>query len=206
MPATQQLIYFIPPGNRSLPSPATRYDLMPALLNQHWYKLVWLMAFFLLQAASKIQAQQEVDYAIHANIIYHFTKYIEWPDNKKNGDFIIGVVGETPLYNELKKNVANKTVGNQKIVVEKFSASARFFNCQILFISEGENRNLKKINAATTVTSTLLVTENGMSRKASCINFIIVQEHLKLEINKDNIEQRGLNIATEFLSLGKIVK
>ena len=44
------------------------------------------------------QAQQATDYAIHANIIYRFTKYIDWPDSKKSGDFIIGIIGESPLY------------------------------------------------------------------------------------------------------------
>lgn len=206
MSATQQFINFIPTGEKSLPSAVTKDDLKPAFLNPCRRKLVWLLAFFLLQSASKVQAQQEVDYAIHANIIYHFTKYIDWPANKKNGDFIIGVIGESSLYDELKKNVASKTVGKQKIVIEKFSASSVSFKCQILFIGEDENRSLKKINAATIGNPVLLVTENGPARKGSCINFVIMQEHLKLEINKINIENRGLSIATEFLSLGKIVK
>lgn len=162
------------------------------------------LLFFLTAAGS---FGQQTDYAVHANIIYHFTKYIDWPANKKSGDFIIGVTGATPLYDELKKNVANKMVGNQKIVIKKFSPSAGSFDCHILFISEDESDNLKKIVAGTAGASTLLVSEmDGLARKGSCINFVIVNERLKLEINKTNIEQRNLNIASELLSLGVIVK
>jgi len=154
-----------------------------------------------------LQAQQGTNYAINANIIYHFTKYINWPEDKKSGDFIIGIIGETPLYDELKNITANKLAGSQKIIVKKYPTSAHSFDCQILFISEDESNSLKKIVVSTAGTSTLLVTESeGLARKGSCINFIVADEHLKLEINKNNIEQRNLSIASELLQLGIAVK
>ena len=153
------------------------------------------------------QAQQGINYAVPANIIYRCTKYIDWPDYKKSGDFIIGIVGDSPLYDELKSFTDNKTVGNQKIVIKKFSSSADSYNCHILFISEDESGSLKKIAVKIEGTATLLISEsNGLAHKGSCINFIVVDEHLKLEINKTNIEQRNLSIASELLSLGIIVK
>jgi len=146
-------------------------------------------------------------YAVHANIIYRFTKYINWPDDKKNGDFVIGVVGDTPLYDELKIFISNKSAAGQPFVIKKFSANATAYNCQILFVCDDESRSVKRIAAVTAGTPILLVTESeGLSRKGSCINFIIVGDHLKLEINKTNIERRSLNIASELLTLGIVVK
>jgi hypothetical protein len=156
---------------------------------------------------SGIRIQHETDYAIYASIIYRITKYIDWPDNKKSGDFIIGIVGESPLYDELKTVSANKKVGNQKIVVSKMSPSANTYNCHILFISEEESGSLKKIALLTAGASILIISESGgLARKGSCINFITVDERLKLEINKGNVEQRNLGIASELLELGIIIK
>lgn len=169
----------------------------------------WRIFLLLLLVSSSrpVLAQQVQDYAVEANIIYHFTKYIDWPPNKKSGDFIIAVVGSSPLYDELKKDIAGKMVGNQKIVIKKISSSAAFINCHILFISEDETDNMKRIASITKDAFTLLVSEeDGLAKKGSCINFITVSDHLKLEINKNNIEDRGLNIASELLQLGKIVK
>ena len=67
------------------------------------YKIKGLVFIFLLFSVSSVHAQQEKNYAVYANIIYRFTKYIDWPAEKKSGDFIIGVVGDTPLMEELKK-------------------------------------------------------------------------------------------------------
>lgn len=150
---------------------------------------------------------QEAEYTIQANIIYHFTKYINWPDDKKSGDFIIGIVGDTPMYDELKVFMASKTAGRRKIVIKKISTSDKFFECHILFISEDESGRLKKIMAIIKNAPTLLVSESEeLAEKGSCINFVLINDRLKLEINKSSIEQRGLGIATELLSLGKIVK
>jgi hypothetical protein len=151
--------------------------------------------------------QHDTDYKIYANIIYRFTKYIDWPVDKKSGDFIIGIVGESPLYSDLKILSASKKVGNQKIVVMMMSPSANFYNCQILFISEEESSSLKRIATLSAGASILIVSESGgLARKGSCINFVTVDERLKLEINKGNIEQRNLGIASELLELGIIIK
>src|SRR5688572_10003607 len=89
---------------------------------------ICLVSILMLLTISPLQANQPSSYAIQANIIYHLTKYIDWPDNKKSGDFIIGVIGDTPLYDELKSFLIKKTVGNQKIIVKKIPPSASIIN------------------------------------------------------------------------------
>src|SRR6476619_1067178 len=71
---------------------------------------------------SLFQAWAQNAYAVPANIIYRFTKSINWPDDKKTGDFVIGVVVDTPLYDELKIFTSNKTATGQPVVIKKFSA------------------------------------------------------------------------------------
>ncbi|MBC7850325.1 MAG: YfiR family protein [Chitinophagaceae bacterium] len=164
-----------------------------------------LIAILLL--CNNSASAQESDYTVHANIIYRFTKYVKWPDENKSGDFIIGIAGDSPVEEELKTLISNKTVGNRKIVIRKVFASGATLNCHILFVSEDASSNIKKWIARMANIPVLIVTESeGMARKGSCINFVIINDRLKLEINKTNIEQRKLGIATELLSLGKVVK
>ena len=171
------------------------------------YHFLPLLIIFILQSFSPVQAQDETDYAVHANIIYHFTKYIDWPAGKKTGEFIIGVAGDTPLFDALKRNVSHKRVGNQEIVIKRVKGSDADFTCHILFISDDESNNMKKIVSRTAGNSILLVSESeGFTQKGGCINFVILSDHLKLEINKINIEQRNLHIASDLLQLGKIIK
>ncbi len=170
------------------------------------YRMLTIVAITLC-ANLQLYSQANMDYAVHANIVYRFTKYIDWPENKKQGNFVIGIVGDSPLYDELRSFSSNKSVGQQKIVIKRLSASEASYNCHILFIAEDKSGSVKKIAATTKGTSTLLVSESdGLARKGSCINFVLIEDHLKLEINKNNIEERDLSIATELLSLGILVK
>ena len=119
---------------------------------------------------------------------------------------MIGIVGDSPLYEELRTLTLNKLVGDRKIVIKKFANNTAFYNCSILFISIEESRNLKRIALQTNDMPILLITEDtGLAKKGSCINFIIVDDHLRLEINKNNILSRNLNIASELLKLATII-
>ncbi|MDP9079643.1 MAG: YfiR family protein [Bacteroidota bacterium] len=168
------------------------------------FKLFCLSLVSLLAA---LQCSGQVtDYKVHANIIYRFTKYLQWPENRPSGDFVIGIVGDSPLYEELGALTVNRFVGNLRIVVKKLSASAASYSCQILFISQDESRSLKRIALLTANQPMLLITEeNGLAKKGSCINFIIVDDRLKLEINKNNVLSRNLNIASDLLKLATII-
>jgi len=123
---------------------------------------------------------QTINYSIYANIIYHFTKYVNWPEGKRTGDFIIGIVGETPLYDSLKNFIADKSAGDQKLVVRMYSHSESAYNCQILFISEDESGYLKKILLRTSGAPLLIVTESqeGLLKEAVSISpsFLIVSK------------------------------
>jgi hypothetical protein len=166
-----------------------------------------LIINFLISQFFYGRAQNTMDYSVHANIIYHFTKYVDWPAKSRSDDFIIGVIGETMLFDELKKITANKKAGNQRIVVRRFSPSQTAYDCHILFLSEEESGSLRKIMSRTEDNAVLLVCEEkGAASKGACISFNVVSDRLKLEINKNNIDQRGLSIANELLRLGTLVK
>ena len=148
----------------------------------------------------------QVDYGVYANIIYRFTKYINWPDNKKTGDFVIAVLGETPLYDELKALTKNKKVGNQPIVVRYISPNSKSFNAHILFIADDESGKVRSISEATAGKPVLIVSEHhGLISRGSCINFITLGDNLKLEFGKSHIENRDMNIASELLNLGTTI-
>jgi hypothetical protein len=171
------------------------------------FKVRYLLYIFLYIATLPVYAQQRKGHAVQANIIYHFTKYINWPGHMKSGDFVIGVIGEPHLAEELEKAVARKTAGSQRIVVQLFNTGESQYPCHILFLADAESNYLKKLVAATSDQPVLLVSETeGAAHRGSCINFVIVDDRLRLEINKTNIDKRNLSIATELLQLGKVIK
>jgi hypothetical protein len=169
-------------------------------------KLIMLLPVFLVFGFVKPRAQGS-NYAVQSNIIFRFTKYIEWPAAKKTGDFVIGIVGDSPLEEVLRNFTTNKSAGNQKIVVKSFSSNLETYDCHILFIGEEEEDSIRKITLRTARAPILIVTESDeRSPGGSCINFSVVSDHLQLYINKKNIDGRNMGIASELLQLGTASK
>lgn len=170
------------------------------------YGLILSMFFMLMLAPNRLKAQQDIDYTFYPKYVYHFTKYIDWPANKKTGDFVIAIVGESDATKALKQFFVGKKVGNQNIVVKYMHSDADFTGVHIVFVSSKSSSQLSGIASRVSAAKALLVSEKeGFARKGADISFFIKDEKLKFEINKSVIENKGLKIATELIKLAVVV-
>ncbi len=143
-----------------------------------------------------------------ALFIYNFTKNITWPVEKKQGDFIIGVFGSSPIIPELKKIAATKNAGNQPIIVRRFSSLNQIDYCHILFLPAYKSGSLEDVLNLINHQASLLITEkNNMIQRGAGINFIILKNgNLLFEISPDNIKKHQLIPGKTLLELGIIIE
>jgi len=141
-----------------------------------------------------------------ALFMYNFTKYIEWPAGERQGDFVIGVLGNSPLIKELETIAGKQKVGLQNIVVKTFSSVDEINSCHILYIPQGKSNQITLILSKLSGKSTLLITDKeGLALQGSGINFISDGDKLKYEVNRVNIEKKGLTVSNALLALGIVI-
>ena len=161
-------------------------------------KLIFL-SIALVLIAFNVKGQ---DAKLEANYIYNIIKYIEWPESYKSGDFIIGVLGDTPVSKELKKLAATKKVFNQKITVVDFKQTSEISKCHVLFISELSSNLMKLALVMVGNNSTLIIGESeGLATQGAGINFVKQQDVLSFQINEASIKRRGLQVDSKLKSL-----
>ena len=137
----------------------------------------------------------------------NFTKLIEWPKSYREGNFIVGVVGESPLYSELSKMSKTKKVANQSLQIKKFSTSKEIGKCHILYVSKGQGQDISSVLKKVKSNSTLIITEErGLVDKGAGINFIIKDNRQKFELNKENVEKYKLKVSSNLEALAFTVK
>ncbi len=160
---------------------------------------------------------QTIDYSITANFIYQFTKYFSWPvtpvnvsytaSSSSSADFVIGIIGNHELADYLQHTTISKKVGTQKIKVVEFTGAEKIYDCNILYVSNEMSKCLKQIITQNQTAPFLIVTEGaGLATKGSCVNLIVEDNKVKMEINLSNILRRNLKVASEFLGLGKVIQ
>lgn len=146
------------------------------------------------------------DYRIHSVFIYNFTKYIQWPSSDQNGDFVIGVLGNSPMVASLEKLAAERKIGTRSMVVKKFSSVDQISKCHMLFIPDRQSSDLEAAIAKISGQSTLVMTErSGLGMKGSGINFITVDGKQKFELNKAATEKAQLKVSNELTSLAIVI-
>jgi hypothetical protein len=151
--------------------------------------------------ASKFSFSQ--DEKFKAVYLYNFTKYIEWSAPSKQGDFVIGVLGNSDIFEPLKVVAEKMKVGNQPIVVKRFNSPDEIGRCQLLFVPENKINQLSII-LAKSISNILIVSDKkGMISQGSGICFYMDNTELKFEVSKPNIEKQGLKVNPALLVLGK---
>jgi hypothetical protein len=137
----------------------------------------------------------------------NFTKLIEWPKSYREGNFVVGVVGESPLFSELSKMAKTKKVANQSLQIKKFNTTKDIAKCHILYVSRNQSEEISSVLKKVKSNSTLIITEKqGLVDKGAGINFIIKNNRQKFELNKKNVEKYKLKVSSNLEALAFTVK
>ena len=112
--------------------------------------------------SGKIAQSQTINYKSQSLFIYKFTKFIIWPEIQTKGDFIIGVYGNSPIFEELITMASLKKAGNgQKIVVRKINSIDEMKGLHMIYIASSKSREIKNIVLKFGDYPTLIVAERG---------------------------------------------
>jgi hypothetical protein len=171
-------------------------------------RLVFVLLLPCLMAATDPrEAEKDTSAIVQASYIYNIAKLVEWKDAAmKTGNFKIGVIGSTNLYQELIKKYATKSIGKQPIEILKLPRSADVAPCHILFVGQADLALMPALYKQNKGKPTLLITEyEGALQDGSVVNFVRVDNTLKYEISLANAGQHKLEVGTTLVNLAHSV-
>ena len=165
-----------------------------------------LITFLFLSSGFKVSSV-DANSKMKAIFIMNFTKLIEWPKSYREGSFVVGVVGQSPLYIELAKMAKTKRVAHQSLEIKKFKTVNDITKCHILYVSRGKSEDISSVIKKVKSNSTLIITEKqGLVDKGSGINFIVKNNRQKFELNKKNVIKYKLKVSKSLEALAFTVK
>jgi hypothetical protein len=147
--------------------------------------------------------EQEAD--LKAAFIYNFTKYIDWDTTTDQTDFVIGIVGQSPVTQSLYEIAKSSKVGNKKIIIKTFSRPEDISYCQVLFIPRDLRFSLESILDKIDKNVLTVSEEPGYAKQGTSFNFFITKDKLKFEANLKAINAAGLKAGSQLLKLATIV-
>ncbi len=176
-----------------------RIKLTPSIVLKRIILLVGIFFFlFILESSAQISTRK-----LEAIYMYNFTKYINWQD--KDGSFVIGVLGERAIANELSENLKGKLVNNNPIEIKNISIVAEVGQCHILYLPKSKSRDLENVISTINNGNVLIVSEDDLASEGATVSFFIDGSKLRFKINQDALNKAGLQASSSLLSLAVII-
>ena len=173
------------------------------MINRYLFSLI---ATIFIGLMSNSANAQEFNYKVNAMYIYYFTKYINWPDHLGSDYLTIGVLGDSPVTDQLEIIVAGKKAGGVSIVIKRIEISD-VKKCQIIVVSKSQSSTIRQVQEATRNLPVLIVAEKkGLIKKGADISIYIDDEDnfkTKIEISKENMNAKKLKVANELLGMAE---
>lgn len=151
-------------------------------------------------------AQDRPVHEVYSMMMVNFVKYVQWPNQASGGEFVIGVVGNTEIYNTLNAWHGGKERGGKTYVIKKFNSSADLSECDVVYIDRSKSGEFEAISNKVKGKNTLIITDKaGLGEKGSAINFRTIDNKLKFELNQKAVEASNLKVSSALSSMAIVI-
>lgn len=176
-------------------------------IKKHIFFLVTVIALMGGNLLFSQKNDEGSQYQIKAAFLYRFVDYVEWKDYSKSQTFNIAVLGKSTITPLLLGIAKNKKAKNKKIDVTEYSDPDKIGFCNVLFVPYNSKIPIETVISKFSGMPILIVSEdNGYGKKGAHMNFVIVNNKLKFEVNLKAINKSSMNISSFLLQHAILVE
>lgn len=148
---------------------------------------------------------QQLAFAVKAAFITKFVPFVEWPDGifyAPAGSVRICVVGQDPFGDLLDRVAAGQSIAGHPLIVQRLTVINRDSGCQIVFAAGSAEQPVADILQTVRGLPVLTMTDDAADAQSrGIINFVIIDNRVRFEIDDNAAAANGLTISSKLLSL-----
>ena len=172
--------------------------------------LLMLIAGLRPCAEGPVYAQQApTEFQVKAAYLFNFLKFVEWPEDMPadlQSHWVIGIVGNQQLDDELTQVVSGKIVQGHLIQVKAFKPTEDLRGVHILFIGTSEKKQLPPILASLRGSSVLTVADmDNFVESGGMIQLVMEDNRVRLAIDVGATVRARLKVSSKLLALARVV-
>ncbi len=157
--------------------------------------------------AEELSASASREYLIKAAFLYNFAKFTEWPAETyadASAPLRICVLGDGHLGRALRA-IDGKQIKGRRVATAHLAKAEDAGTCQVLYVGPAEKERLPGILKRLDGRPVLTVTDiPDPDPNGGIINFRIVAEKIRFQIDKNVAEAAGLDLSSKLLALADV--
>jgi len=152
------------------------------------------------------QSSQPAEYEVKAAFLYNFAKFVQWPPEafpSPTAPITICVISDERFQSILGQTLIGKTAQDRPLVVRRLQSPPQDLRqCHIVFVSSAERGTIGDLLTGAKESSVLTVGEtDGFAQRGGMVNFVILDNRVRFEINHQSARSSGLRISARLLQL-----
>jgi hypothetical protein len=155
------------------------------------------------------QVNPSVEYQVKAAFLYNFVKFVEWPPDafqNEKSPLTLCIFRYDPFGSALDEVIAGQTLNNRRVVVQRINKLPDLKACQLVFVSDREDKHLPEVLNSLEGASALVVGEGeAFAEHRGGIQFFLENKQLRFAVNVDAIQRARLKVSSKLLALARIV-
>jgi hypothetical protein len=164
------------------------------------------LVVLLVLGASAAFADGAKESEVKAAFLYNFTKFVEWPAESLPDDdspIVIGVLGKSPIGDELAKAVQNRKVNQHPITIVQLDSLETATRVHVLFVPATAEALLGDLREWPR--GVLAVGETEAFARIGTIAFTKAGDKVRFQIDVSIAERGGLKISAQLQKLASTV-
>jgi hypothetical protein len=133
--------------------------------------------------------------------VYNITKYVDWQPSHEEQNFVIGVIGNDEIYQEMAEQFKGKMISNKPVIVTKMNSLKEIGSANLYFVSTTRINYLSEIYKRMTKNHALVVSDVHYSTDGVHINFFTDGDTLRFEMNDEQIKKSKLTVSSSLKHL-----
>lgn len=155
------------------------------------------------------QAAPSVEYQLKAAFLFNFAKFFAWPPDAFQNDktpISLCVFRNDPFGGALDEVIRGKAINNRELLSRRVADLRDLKTCQLVFVSQKDEKQLPEILNSLKGASTLVVGEGEeFAESGGTVQFFLENNKLRFAINVDAIQRARLQASSKLLALARIV-
>ena len=150
-------------------------------------------------------SESGLEHTIKASLVLKFPSFVTWPakpDPTLTSKNLTLCISGKDSFGNIFKLATEESIVDLKLTVNRLGKSRNFNSCHILYLSSLNKTESEQILRRIGNLPILVISEQpGMADLGAGINFLIVNNKVRFEINKLAIDRSGLIVSSELLAL-----
>jgi hypothetical protein len=147
------------------------------------------------------------EYLVKAAFLYNLASFIEWPQGtfeKPDTPLVLGIVGVDPFGDTIDRALADKKVRGHPLILRRVAWGPDLKRCHILFLASSESPRLGALASLVGTLPILTVGDDAGVGSSCIIAFVVEDNKVGFEINRDLAERARLAVSSKVLSLARV--